>query len=94
MSDIAKKLRDMHALAAGSCDPEFNRALLEAAGEIERLRNAIYEVTTNGRWTEGEQRGEWAISIEVYETARDAYDGPSSYDQPLQELADQAPRLQ
>ena len=38
MSDIAKKLRDVLALAAGSCDPEFNRALREAAAEIERLR--------------------------------------------------------
>lgn len=34
---LAQKLRDMHALAADSCDPEFNRALLEAAGEIEHL---------------------------------------------------------
>jgi hypothetical protein len=41
-------------------------------GEIERLRNALYEVTTNGEWTKGEQVGDWAISKEVYETARDA----------------------
>lgn len=41
-------------------------------GEIERLRAALYEVTTNGRWTEGEQFGDWAISNAVYETARDA----------------------
>ena len=38
---LAEKLRDMHALAADSCDPEFNRALLEAAAEIERLRGMI-----------------------------------------------------
>lgn len=38
---IAQKLRDMHALAANSCDPEFNRALLEAADEIDRLRAAL-----------------------------------------------------
>lgn len=44
----------------------------EAADEIERLLAVLYEVTTNGRWTEGEQCGEWAISNAVYETARDA----------------------
>lgn len=32
-----QKLRDMAALAADGCDPELNRALLEAAAEIERL---------------------------------------------------------
>lgn len=46
--------------------------LSKARDEIERLRAALYEVTTNGEWTEGEQRGEWKISKEVYETARDA----------------------
>lgn len=38
---LAQKLRDMHALAAGSCDPEYNRALLKAADEIEHLRRAL-----------------------------------------------------
>jgi hypothetical protein len=41
MSDIAKKLRDMVALAARSCDPEYNRALRDAAAEIEQLRHHI-----------------------------------------------------
>lgn len=36
--DIVAKLRDMHALAADSCDPQFSAALLEAADEIERLK--------------------------------------------------------
>lgn len=38
---LAAKLRAMHALAADSCDPEFNKALIEAADEIERLRAAL-----------------------------------------------------
>lgn len=42
------------------------------ATEIERLRAVIYEITTNGKWTDGEQCGDWKISKEVYETARDA----------------------
>lgn len=42
--------------------------------EIEQLRNALNEVITNGEWTEGEQCGDWKISPEVYETARDALD--------------------
>lgn len=42
------------------------------ADVITRMGLALAEVTTNGRWTEGEQRGEWAITNEVYETARDA----------------------
>lgn len=37
MTDIAKKLRDMHALAGKGCDPEFSRALLDAAAKIDRL---------------------------------------------------------
>ena len=36
------------------------------------LLNALAEVTTNGKWTDGEQRGDWQISQAVYETARDA----------------------
>lgn len=38
---LAKKLRDMHALAGDSCDPEYNKALLEAAAEIERLEAVV-----------------------------------------------------
>lgn len=34
--------------------------------EIEKLRTALEEVRTNGEWTEGEQRGDWKISPEVY----------------------------
>lgn len=41
MTDIAKELRDMHAMAANSCDPQFNRAILKAAAEIERLRAIV-----------------------------------------------------
>lgn len=39
--NLVKKLRDMHGLAADSCDPEFNRAILDAANEIERLWQQI-----------------------------------------------------
>lgn len=35
-TNLSKKLRDMHALTADTCDPEFNRALIEAAEDIER----------------------------------------------------------
>lgn len=49
----------------------YDKAMVYKA-DAERLRAALYEATTNGRWTEGEQRGEWAISNAVYETARDA----------------------
>lgn len=42
--------------------------------EIANLRAALYEVVTNGQWTAGEQRGDWQISKDVYETARDALD--------------------
>ena len=41
---IAPKLRDMHALGADSCDPEFRDALLEAAIEIERLQTELDRV--------------------------------------------------
>ena len=40
--------------------------------EINALRAALWEATTNGEWTEGEQCGDWKISKEVYETMRDA----------------------
>jgi len=39
--DIVAKLRDMHALAADSCDPQFSAVLLEAADEIDRLRAEV-----------------------------------------------------
>lgn len=61
MSDIAKKLRDMHAMAAKGCDPEFNRALLDAAVEIDRqkvinrcLRAALTDVV------------KWAAELRYY----------------------------
>jgi len=44
MTDIVQKMRDMHRLAADSCDPAYNRVLLEAAYEIERLRATIAEL--------------------------------------------------
>lgn len=40
------------------------------------LRAALTEATTNGEWTEGEQRGNWMMSKEVYETMRDALAAP------------------
>lgn len=49
----------------------------KALAEISRLRNTLYEVTTNGEWTDGEQCGDWRIAKEVYETARDALIEPS-----------------
>jgi hypothetical protein len=36
MSDIVEHARAMHALAADSCDPEYNRKM---ADELERLRD-------------------------------------------------------
>jgi hypothetical protein len=53
-------------IAAGDCGCDNNPPV------ITRLRNALHEVTTNGEWIEGEQCGDWKISKEVYETARDA----------------------
>lgn len=49
----------------------------ELMGQMTVLRNALWEATTNGRWTEGQQCGEWAISKEVAQTVSevlDAYD--------------------
>ena len=40
--------------------------------ESPKLLEALVEATTNGQWTEGEQRGDWVISKEVYEVMRDA----------------------
>lgn len=60
---------------------DIYRAMLSTAPQPDKesgLRNALNEVVTNGRWTEGEQCGEWAITKEVYETARDELDFPSS----------------
>src|SRR5262245_43266226 len=45
-----------------------------AVKKLEQLRAVVNEVITNGEWTEGEQRGDWKISKEVYELARDALD--------------------
>ena len=42
---------------------------LAAASE---LLEALVEATTNGQWTEGEQRGDWIISKDVYEVMRGA----------------------
>lgn len=36
------------------------------------LLHAATDAITNGQWTDGEQRGDWRISTEVYETLRDA----------------------
>lgn len=39
---------------------------------IEALRDAANEAVTNGEWTDGEQRGDWRISKEVYEMLQEA----------------------
>lgn len=44
MNQLAQKLRDMHALAGNACDPAYNRALLEAAKEIERQQARIADL--------------------------------------------------
>lgn len=41
MNEIVERARDMHASAADSCDPAYNRILLEMAAEIERLTAAL-----------------------------------------------------
>ena len=56
--ELAKRLRG---------DRDASALDRDAADAIERLGNALHEMLTNGRWTEGEQRGEWAVSPEVYE---------------------------
>lgn len=53
---LAQKLRDMHALAADSCDPEYNRALLDAADEIERLGDRIQQAMNWLRQNAGAER--------------------------------------
>ena len=48
-------------------------AIVEARNSLPDLlacAEALHEATTNGEWTEGEQRGDWAISKDVYETVR------------------------
>ena len=72
MGDLLKELRTPEDGWSGDAFAIGAEVAERAAAEIERLRAVLYEVTTNGRWTEGEQRGEWAISNAVYETARDA----------------------
>lgn len=41
---LAKKLRDMHALAHKDCDPTFNKALLDSAKAISKMERALIEI--------------------------------------------------
>lgn len=53
----------------------FERAATLEAGlraENERLRAVLNEVVTNGKWSGGEQYGDWLISQDVYAMARAA----------------------
>lgn len=36
--------------------------------------NWLKEVVTNGEWTDGEQRGQWKISKEVYDSVKEVVD--------------------
>lgn len=57
------------ALSANRIRPELENA----DAKITALKMALREVITNGEWTGGgDEVGEWKISKEVYETARDA----------------------
>jgi hypothetical protein len=97
MTDIAKKLRDMHALAAGSCDPEFNRALLEVAGEIERLRKALASCESwmdRGAAHVGSCKGWAECTCGLAAVSHEAHVALYEPDQALQELADQAQALE
>lgn len=66
--------RAAHTACAEARGRAEDRAL-KITQEWGDLVAVIYEVTTNGQWTKGEQLGDWAISKEVYETARDAIGG-------------------
>ncbi len=46
---------------------------------MRELLEALYEVITNGEWTDGEQCGEWRISKDVYNMAREAFEDADSY---------------
>ncbi len=53
--------------------------LVEAqAAEICFLRSALYEVITNGEWTNGEQCGDFKLSKAVYDMAKEVYESAST----------------
>lgn len=105
MSDIAKKLRDMHALAAGSCDPEFSWALLQAAAEIERLRAglaaairaanlALFVIRKQGVMPNSSWEAGFAKDLATAEAAKAGNEQRTpEQDAALQELVDQAQEL-
>lgn len=72
MNDLIERL--LQPVMLHSNAEQTNAERRAAAAEIEGLRAALYEVITNGEWTKGEQKGDWAVSKEVYDTARDAID--------------------
>lgn len=69
--------RNSHGAPLDEHGVRFQNAAL--ADENKQLRQALNEVVTNGEWTEGEQCGDWKISKEVYETARDALAGAEDH---------------
>ena len=47
----------------------------DAGKKVLEVVRAAEEMRTNGAWTNGEQRGEWKISREVYDTLSEALSG-------------------
>src|SRR5262245_53720518 len=47
MSKLSRKMRDMHDAEADSCDPAYNRVLIEAACELERLEACLQFLSSN-----------------------------------------------
>lgn len=88
---LAQKLRDMHALAADSCDPAYNRMLLEAADEIARLTaraeaaererdEARAEITEVDRLLAAERRAEIErLRAALSEIAENSYEESAIY---------------
>ena len=68
----AHKLQTEEIKALDRSHKDLGHRLAEVGRENARLRAALYEVITNGQWTAGDQWGDWQISKNVYETARDA----------------------
>lgn len=68
--DLARRERNEAQDALGAARARIE----ELERQVRDLRNAMNETVTNGTWTDGEQRGDWCISKEVYDTACEARD--------------------
>lgn len=72
MTDVMELAREIASGGPLTREAVEARAAHVIGAAFVQMKNALHEIVTNGRWSWGEQCGEWRVSKDVYDIAYNA----------------------